>query len=112
MGSRIVVTNIRSSIRRGDFDSETDINKAIDSVIDEINQERQGLISQFRLLDACSHEYKDPTFTIQGRVIGYVTVYERICKNCKHTETIQQNKDDKMPDWTIGATERYYNNDF
>lgn len=59
----------------------------------------------------CVHkEFNKPTYTFQRRVIGYVFVYERVCKCCGYVEhkTVDEPKD--KPEWAEQATERFYNN--
>lgn len=62
----------------------------------------------------CKHEeYKGATYTVQKRIMGYATVYERVCKNCGHTDiwsNYEGEKDGQEPEWTIGAKRQYYNN--
>ena len=111
MSTRIAIRNISDSIRRGEFDKESDVEKAINDHVTTVLNARDQLIAQFRLLDGCGHDFKNPTYSVQKRVLGFVTVYERKCNVCGYKEIFQQNDKESLPDWTDGATETYYNND-
>jgi len=111
MKASAVIYALKEAIKNNRFDSEEELSKEIDGIINEIANVAPELIEQYRLSKECNHEYRPSTFTVQKRIFSFVTVYQRVCDHCQHTETHTEKDGIETPSWTKGATQRYYNND-
>lgn len=106
----VVIRNIIRSINNKDIDTHESLDEQINQCIDLLESARSELHDKLKIIQSCSHSYSEPTYTVQGRIVGCVTIYERTCKLCKNTETYKVIDGESPPEWTEGATQQYYNN--
>lgn len=106
----VVIRNITRSINKKNIDTHENLDEQINHCIELLESARTELHDKLKTIQSCSHSYAGPTFTVQGRIVGCVTVYSRTCKLCKNTETYHMIDGECTPDWTVGATQQYYNN--
>jgi hypothetical protein len=108
----IVLRNIDRAISSNWLNSVEELDQTIDRLKAQLEDSREVLKTRINKLSACEHVYNQPTYTVQRRIISYVTVYERQCKHCQYTETFQYSEDSVggLPIWTKNAAQRYYNN--
>jgi hypothetical protein len=108
----IVIKNIDRAISSNWIKSVQELDELIDRLKVQLEDSKETLKLRINNLSNCQHEFKHPTYTVQQRVIGYVTVYEQMCKHCGYTETFQYSEESVggLPIWTKNASQRYYNN--
>jgi hypothetical protein len=108
----IVIKNIDRAISTNWLKTTEELDQTIDRLKAQLEDSRALLKTRINNLSSCKHVYKQTTFTVQRRFLGYVTVYERRCKHCQYTETFQYSDDvvEELPIWTKNAQQRYYNN--
>lgn len=104
----VIIRNIYQDIKYG-FNSVEELEKMIDECIGELMDTKPIALKALAERLECDHSFKDPTYTVQRRVIGYVTVYQRVCSDCGCIENVTK-ETDGTPDWADGAKEQYYNN--
>ena len=113
----IVIKNIDRAISSNWFKTTEDLDELIDRLKVQLEDSKETLKLRINNLSNCQHEFKHPTYTTQQRFIGYVNVYEQVCKHCGYTETFTQidhtidnSEVVELPSWTANASQRYYNN--
>ncbi len=113
----IVIKNIDRAISSNWIKTTEELDELIDRLKVQLEASKETLKLRINNLSNCQHEFKNPTYTVQQRVIGYVNVYERVCKHCRYTETFTQidhtidnSEVRELPSWTANASQRYYNN--
>lgn len=116
-GLGIVLDNFSRRAKNGFFENEEELLKKYDKAISLLEEHREYILNLYRQSKTCNHkEYFPSTYTIQDRGLGYCTVYERQCKSCDKIEYFSVHCDTpeevNLPDWTIGAEKRFYNNGF
>ena len=100
-----------AALKHDRYDSLEDIDAAIDAAEKELGDARQYMRDLYLKKAACIHAYKPATYSIQGRLIGFVRVNEQVCRNCGHQESQTENDDGtNRPEWAKDAKKTYYNN--
>ena len=113
-GIGIFIRNIKRNTKQGYFSKEEEVNGAIDQGIKKLEACREEVVDAFREFSSCIHEeWLEPTYSVRRMILGYITVYERNCKSCGYCESVTVSEDQpNKPDWSEGAKQTYYNNDF
>lgn len=105
----IVIKNLKSDASQCKFSSEEEVLQQIERCKRYLDNAKAEILEAFRKANTCTHDFNPSTYTVQGRYIGFVTVYERKCKHCRFTEYHTEKDDNKKPDWTKDAKRYYYN---
>lgn len=108
--SNVVLNNINNFIKTKQFKSSLEIINLIDKLSSALQESKTEFIETFNNVSTCEHSYASPSFTLQGRLLGYVYVYKRYCSLCSFEEIEQCKEEKDKPDWAQGAVEKYYNN--
>lgn len=115
----VVVRNIDRAIKQGKGYSEIsnteDLDQLVDRLKDQLESNRERWQEAITNRNTCQHsEFGKTTYTVQRRIIGHCTVYERSCKSCGYVDvfSLYSESEEKsvLPDWTKNAEQRYYNN--
>lgn len=110
-GSLIFIQNMLEAARQNRITIEK-IDEEIETLISNLKIARERAIELIEETSVCEHDFDKATFTHERRVIGYSYVYRRKCKKCFYEEIISRHDAEikSLPDWTIGAEQRYFNN--
>lgn len=93
-------------VRDGELNTSREVEVFIHAVHAHVNTIKYEMLEY--LEDRCvEHKYGEWTFTVQRRLIGYSTVYARVCMHCDKKVEVY----DTTPDGAENAKEQYYNND-
>jgi hypothetical protein len=115
----VVIRNIDRAIKKGTGYSEIsnteDLDRLVDRLKDQLESNRERWREMITNRNACQHpEFGNATYTVQSRIMGYCSVYERACKSCGYIETYSAYSEAKeeqvIPEWCNGAKKLYYNN--
>jgi hypothetical protein len=110
----VVIKNIERAIKRSQFISCSEqLDILIDQLKHEIESNRDLWKDLILTVHGCDHRYNNTTFTVQNRIIGHATVYERTCKDCGYIENhsaYSEYTGEPLPSWTENATRQHYNN--
>lgn len=112
----VVIKNIERAIQKQSYreiKSQEDLDSLIEQLKSQLDESKKLLSVMLSKTIDCKHEYGNPSYTIQNRIIGYATVYEHVCKKCGSIESHSQYSEDRpqlIPDWCRAAKQRYYNN--
>jgi len=108
-GLGVSVRNILRRAKQGYFNDDTQIDELVDMWERYVNSDLRTELKELHNKNkTCEHEYNSHWFTVQKRIFGFVTVYERQCKHCRYVDT--HSPYNEKPEWHEKAKERYYNN--
>jgi hypothetical protein len=111
----VVVRNIDRAIKHNQITDSAELDGLVNQLKDQLESNRSRWQEAITNRNTCQHsEFGKTTYTVQRRIMGYVTVYERSCKSCGYVDvfSLYSESEEKsvLPDWTIKAEQRYYNN--
>jgi hypothetical protein len=115
----VVIRNIDRAIKSGrgysELSSVEQLDELVDRLKDQLESNRERWQAMILKRNSCQHlEFGKTTFTVQNRIFGESTVYERTCKSCGYIEIhsvySEAKEEQVIPQWCTGAQQRYYNN--
>ena len=112
----VVLRNMKKAIKQKNFSSIYELEANIDYCKQLIEDAREDMHLAFMNTDGCQHNYEHSKYTIQRRLIGFVRVNSRSCKECGFEDIYQEGTDTPdrhdRPEWAGDAKEQYYNDSF